>query len=231
MASLLRALRNAARGQRPGRFLRLAGYGLSELYNDWRLGISTLGYIDRKELGYGSRECHFYAPTAYRDLKKALRLVPIRPGRDVFLDYGSGMGRVIVTAATYPFRAVIGVELSEQLNRVARKNLERARRKLMCRDVRIVCADAAAYAVPGDVTVVYLYNPFEGRLLTKVLENLRRSLEAAQRRLYLIFKNPVHLDKLCGVIPWLSARDQFKCVTGHRCVIYESTIPAGGHGN
>ena len=226
MASIFRAIRNAAQGHGPGRLLKLARYGLSELYHEWRLGIRTLGYVDRKQLGYDSREYHFYAPTAYRDLRKALRLVPIRENRDVFLDYGSGMGRVIVAAAMYPFRRVIGVELSAELNRIAAKNIERARHKLRCRDVRIVQADAAAYPVPHDVTVVYLYNPFEGRLLLEVVELLRRSLEEAPRSLHLIFKNPVHFADLSQSCPWLAARHEFECVTGHRCVIYESIMPA-----
>jgi len=225
MASIFRAIRNAMKGHGPARLFKLAGYGLSELYNEWRLGIRTLGYVDRGQLGYDSRDYHFYAPTAYRDLTKALRLVPIRPGEDVFLDYGSGMGRVIVAAGTYPFRKVIGVELSEELNRIARKNIERARRKLRCGGVEVIRADAAEYVVPHDVTVVYLYNPFEGPVLARVLERLRRSVREAPRRLHLIFKNPIHMEALPGASAWLTERSGFRCVTGHRCVIYESRIP------
>jgi len=227
MASIIRAIRNVAKGHGPMRLAKLAVHGLSEFYYERRLGIRTLGYVDRKQLGYRSREYHFYAPTAYRDLNKALRLVAIRPGEDVFLDYGSGMGRVIIAAAGYPCRRVIGVELSEELNRIALGNVERARRKLVCKDIEIVQADAAAYTVPHDVTVVYLYNPFEGQLLAGVMELLRKSLEECPRPLRLIFKNPVSRADISALCPWLTARQEFECVTGHRCVIYENSIPAG----
>ena len=40
-----------------------------------------------------------------------------------FVDYGSGKGRVLMLAAAYPFRRILGVEFSESLDRVARDNI------------------------------------------------------------------------------------------------------------
>ena len=43
---------------------------------------------------------------------------------DVFIDLGSGKGRMVLAAAArYPFKRVIGVELAEQLHEVARANV------------------------------------------------------------------------------------------------------------
>ena len=50
----------------------------------------------------------------------------IRPD-DVFIDLGSGMGRMVLEAARYPFKRVIGVELVEQLHDLARANLASTR--------------------------------------------------------------------------------------------------------
>jgi hypothetical protein len=115
---------------------------------------------------------------------------------DVFIDIGSGMGRVVFQAAGYPFKRVIGVELSEELNRVARANIENNRDRLFCRDVELVTADATDYRLPDDVTVAYFANPFTGDIFRTVIEQLLESLDRRPRRLRLIYRNPVEHDYL-----------------------------------
>jgi len=133
------------------------------------------------------------------------------------------MGRAVVLAATYPFRRVIGVEASAVLNAVARENIDRVRRRLVCTDVRIEEADAAEYAVPDDVTHVYCYNAFSGASLARVLANLRASLAAAPRRLTLIFKNPVCLDTVSAEdLAWMTKRGESPSRYGGHYVIYEA---------
>jgi SAM-dependent methyltransferase len=201
---------------------RLAVYGVSETWYERRLGIHTLGYRTREELGIENKASGYYAPTAYLDFRKAMRLVDVRPGEDVFLDFGSGMGRVVVMAAMLPFRRVIGVELSAELNGVAVRNLEEVRRRLQCNDVELITADATAFEVPADVTVIYLYNPFRKELLRRVFENIHASLRASPRRVSIVYKNPVYFESDVGDLPWLEKVSEFVCLTGHTCAIYES---------
>ncbi|HEX3467874.1 MAG TPA: class I SAM-dependent methyltransferase, partial [Candidatus Elarobacter sp.] len=97
-----------------------------------------------------------------------------------FVDLGAGMGRVVLLAARRPFRAVIGVEISPALVEIARENLASARDpRRVARDVKIVRADAAAYAPPRGDLVVYLYNPFRGPVLDAVLARLAAAGERA----------------------------------------------------
>ena len=77
-------------------------------------------------------------------------------GDDVFVDYGSGMGRVLIIAGHEPFKRVIGVEMSEQLNEVARENLDHNRDRFRCQESSDR-ADATQWQVPDDVTIVYFY--------------------------------------------------------------------------
>jgi predicted RNA methylase len=58
----------------------------------------------------GGKDSIDYMPIPYRHLARMLSKVDMREDC-VFLDYGSGMGRVATVAATYPIRRVIGVEL------------------------------------------------------------------------------------------------------------------------
>jgi cyclopropane fatty-acyl-phospholipid synthase-like methyltransferase len=60
-------------------------------------------------------------------LSRALDRLQLDPRDFVFVDLGSGKGRVILRAATRPFRRVEGVEFSEPLHRVALRNIDNAR--------------------------------------------------------------------------------------------------------
>lgn len=121
------------------------------------------------------------------------RILPPREvtDHDVFVDFGSGMGRVVLQAARYPFRKVIGVEVSETLHSIARENIDRNRQRLRCPDTELVHADALDYELPDDVTVAFLYNPFRGEIFATVIERLLQSVERNPRPLRIIYVNPI----------------------------------------
>ncbi|HHH76449.1 MAG TPA: class I SAM-dependent methyltransferase, partial [Phycisphaerae bacterium] len=207
-----------------GELGRLFAYALAELYYEKTLGIKTLGYLDQHELALANRDSSFYAATAYWDFRKAMSLISISREKDVFLDYGSGMGRAVIMAGTYPFARVLGVEVSEKLNDIASDNLQRAKKKLKCSDIQLTCGDAGTFEVPRDVTVVYMYNPFRNDLLVKVLDNIYESLRQRPRNLRLIFKNTTHFEKIAHRCTWLQPFRSFKCVTGHKCMIMRGRV-------
>ncbi|HWL91926.1 MAG TPA: hypothetical protein VNT79_00175, partial [Phycisphaerae bacterium] len=144
------------------RTIRHAVHRLSEGWHERRLGIRSADYVQLPELGIHNALCKPYAPAEHRTLRRVLSSLSIRPGEDVFIDFGSGMGRVVVVAATFPFKKVIGVEIAPQLDVIARENLRRARPHLCCQNVELVTADANEYALPRDATVIFIYNSFVG---------------------------------------------------------------------
>jgi hypothetical protein len=83
--------------------LRRGWHRLVEPWYEWRLGIRSAPYIRLPELGVDDPACHDYEPTAFADIWRILRHLAIRPGRDVLLDYGAGMGRMVAAAAMQPF--------------------------------------------------------------------------------------------------------------------------------
>src|SRR5438309_12076494 len=93
---------------------------------EWRLGIRSEAVIDLDELGIKNELFRPYVPTDYRGFQRILNALRVRPGKDVFLDFGSGMGRAIIMAAKYPFRKIYGVEVAPQLNEIARQNVRSA---------------------------------------------------------------------------------------------------------
>jgi Histone methylation protein DOT1 len=130
-----------------------------------------------------------YVPTSRFVVPRVLRRIGVGQD-DVFIDFGSGKGRVVYQAAQFPFKRVIGVEIAEELNRIARYNVEHNRDRLICGDVELVTGDAVTYQVPDDVTVAYFYHPFEGRIFARVIDNLVASLDRNPRQLRIIYVYP-----------------------------------------
>jgi SAM-dependent methyltransferase len=120
----------------------------------------------------------------------------LKPRKDeVFLDVGSGTGRVVYVASRFPFRRVIGVERDEELHRVAEENLRNARWRGHA-EVELVCADIAEYPIPDDVTVVYLYNPIYDDVLETFVARLIDSVDRSPRRLRIAYFNPQQEHRL-----------------------------------
>jgi hypothetical protein len=75
-----------------------------------RYGIRTSGVVPLDELGVAAPDRLNYKPAPWFALRRALPRRSVTPD-DVFLDFGSGMGRLVFQAALwYPFKRVIGVE-------------------------------------------------------------------------------------------------------------------------
>src|SRR5262249_59289520 len=122
---------------------------------DRRLQVDTAGAVGFDDLEHGGTIGYFdYTATDWITLRRGLGYLDVGPD-DVFVDLGSGKGRVLLMAAMHPFKRVIGVELSAKLNAIARTNVERASHRLRCKEVELVVADATEYELPDDVTVVF----------------------------------------------------------------------------
>lgn len=173
----------------------LAARGAVNRVLDRRWGIRTLGEVELAALGLQEDMGNRYKPSEWMTLTRILPRADVMAD-DVFIDIGSGLGRVVFQAARYPFRRVVGVELSERLNEVARDNIERNRHRLRCQDVELVTADARAYEIPDDVTVVFMANPFTGDLFRTVIGAVTASVDRRPRRLRLIYRNPIEHEML-----------------------------------
>jgi hypothetical protein len=201
-------------------------YRFSEWFNDWRLGIRTTGLVMPDDFGAGGDGCHAYLALSYRDLRRVLGRFRVRPGVDVFVDYGSGMGRVPIVAALKPFRRCIGVELSASLTAIARDNAQRAQPKLQCPQVEMVAADAREFPVPDDATCFYFFMPFHAPILAEVLRNLHRSVQAHPRDVTILYVRPVTgsttLASVLPELPWLSVVGE--TALGSHAQLTEATI-------
>jgi tRNA A58 N-methylase Trm61 len=109
-----------------------------------------------------------------------------------FIDIGSGKGLVLLIASTYPFRKIIGVEFSPELNRVAKENIRNYQNsEQQCNDIQLVLRDVTEYVWPSDPLVLYMFNPFNEKIVQTLVTRIRESLEAHPRPLFILYKNPV----------------------------------------
>jgi len=151
---------------------------------DLALGVHTTGkYQKPTSAPTGARPC------GWTQIVKVFRRCTLGPD-DVVLDVGSGSGRLVLYCATrYACRKVIGVELDDQLDSMARRNLSTFRLRVRT-PIELVHGDVLEFDVPDDVTVVLFFNPFEGETLDRLVAKLAASVDRRPRRLRFIYKNP-----------------------------------------
>ncbi len=159
-----------------------------------RAGFET-ERITMQELGLDPKNRVAYEPAGWLVLKPVLSKRDVGE-HDVFIDYGCGKGRVLYMAAKYPFKRVIGIELSTALAEIAKRNIERTLPKLKCKTIEVVIADALEYDVPDDVTYVFFNNPFEGEIFAGVVDKLLESLRRRPRLLHIIYYSPSQEETL-----------------------------------
>lgn len=148
-----------------------------------------------------------YLPAGVDEILALVRGVPLGPG-DELVDLGAGLGRVLVLAHLLSGARGHGIELQAHL--VARAMDTCAALRLP--GVTFACADAAEAELAG--SVFFLYAPFNGELLARVL---RRLAAVARRRAIIVATVDLALEE----VPWLVARPSSRTAL----TIYASVQP------
>ncbi len=165
---------------------------------DLEFGVRTSGLIAGRHLASGHRHDRhataYYgvAPSVFRSI--LVRWRRCRPQAPIdaytFVDLGAGMGRAMLLASAYPFRAVVGVELHPALARIGRRNLAlwRAAGRALA-PMRMVCRDAAEFPLPAGPCVAFLFNPFGAPVLRRLLRVWSRGLARRAGELDILYVN------------------------------------------
>lgn len=136
-----------------------------------------------------------YFPTLEAPFHRMMSALPIDHREFVFIDLGSGKGRALLLASHYPFRHIIGVEMSPALHTVAARNIHIFRSPdQRCHSFELCCEDAANFTPPSTPTVFYLFQPFPMTILEAVLANLAASLKDTPRDVLIAYMNPIFAD-------------------------------------
>jgi SAM-dependent methyltransferase len=134
-----------------------------------------------------------YWPTPSHVFQNALSELKTNYDNLVFIDFGSGKGRVLLMASEFPFRKIIGVEFSSQLHAIAEENIRRYQTTTQkCRDVTSICADFTQFPIPTDPLFVFLYNPSSLEITSALAGNIAQSLRKHPRELWVFYVTPAY---------------------------------------
>ena len=210
-------------GKLPFEKLRHCIHAVSEYVHELFYGIKTHGWISEKALGFqeGDGRVH-YTPLPYFPLKRLLSSVAPDPRKDVFIDWGAGMGRIMVLAATCSYRRIIGVECAPSLCAIARENVRRARVPNKCADVQVINVDARIFEIPDDSTVMFFYNPFRGELLTEVVHRIYDSWTKHPRTITFLVSNHAKFIDDTGSSHWLREVETWQAYPNLGCRVIRS---------
>ena len=132
--------------------IQSAGTDTARIVGAWALDIP------HDKLEHANR----YETVAPEVFYASLNELEIRHEEFVFIDIGSGKGRALLLASRFPFKEIIGVELSAGLNTVANRNLRAFKDESQkCFRIQSIGQDALDYELPPENIVFYLYNPFD----------------------------------------------------------------------
>ncbi len=163
---------------------------------DYQYGIDTLAKVgigDLSASGPNVAYAYDYLPSPALWFDRIIGQLPIKLSDYVFIDLGSGKGLVLIRAARFGFKRVIGVEFGENLYQVARSNITKLQQREKAMDsIEMILGDAAEFQFPADSLVLYLYNPFGPEVVRKVLSNLESSLSEHPRSCWIVYVNPLH---------------------------------------
>lgn len=150
-----------------------------------------------------------YLPCGVEEILAMLAEAPVQ-AHDELVDLGSGLGRVAILAHLLTGARASGVEIQEPLVRSARARCA----ELALADVSFVHGNAADTALDG--SVFFLYAPFNGAMLARVL---RRLEEVARRRPIVLCAVGLELPD----VPWLLPRRSSNVAL----TLYDSHVPRG----
>lgn len=163
---------------------------------DRLLGVSTRGIVITEDSIYraGGDNCA-YSGSQWLPVRRTLK--DLAPGpSDVFVDLGSGKGKVLLIAGRLPYRRVIGVEIDEDLSQYSRCNIKQARSRLRAQEVECITASVLEWSIPDEASVVFMFNPFIGQTFRAAVSQIFESYDRRPRTLHIVYKYPWEHDWL-----------------------------------
>jgi hypothetical protein len=183
---------------------------------DRRYGTDTAGSQAIDEALPNVAHAVRYQPSGRDLFDEILRRLDVDCARFTFVDIGSGKGRVLLFASDHPFAGIVGIEFSPRLHAIAERNVRVYRgERQRCFAITPLLGDATSVTLPPGPLFIYLYNPFSEPVMSGFIANLRRSLDAAPREVWVAYLNPVERAAFARA-PWLTlVRDAGEWVAYH----------------
>jgi len=168
---------------------------LDDIRGEHKYNLRTTGIKETYKLkikGIDTSSAFEYMPSNYVLLEKVFDEVNKHPHNKTFLDIGCGKGRSLVVAAYFGFEKIMGIEFIPEYYRQLQKQINKIAVRFPAVSFSITCTDAAQYKIPDEVQVIFFYNPFNEKVMRRVVQNIVDSLSRAKRPLFIIYFNPIY---------------------------------------
>lgn len=152
-----------------------------DVYFDFKLNIHTIG------IGSEPRSTKFndairYFPIPYLIMQRVFTKINLRKN-DVFIDLGSGKGRVVLFASQENIKMVKGIEIQESLFIEALKNKESCRGKKA--EIELIRGDVTNFSF-SDETIIFIFHPFGSKTMELIMGKIESSLSKNPRKIKII---------------------------------------------
>lgn len=140
-----------------------------------------------------------YEPSPVKVVRSILEGLSITHPDFTFVDFGSGKGRVLLLASEYPYKKIIGVELSRRLHEIAEGNITKWRSASpKSLDVASVNMNALEFTLPDEPLVLFFFTPFLGAVFAGVVNKIRANLHGSKHPVYIVYygRNQENIDRL-----------------------------------
>jgi SAM-dependent methyltransferase len=196
-----------------------------DLLFDIKYGTDTMRFVELEKLELNSSfrdKGNDYIPTRSKHLRKIFKMGMFSE-ESSFVDLGSGKGRTLLIASEY-FKKVKGIEFSEELCEIAKKNIviynEKRKDHSFRNNIQVIYADVTDYNINDEENVFFMYNPFDETVLKKFLKNIEVSINKTPRTVWIIYYYPLHRDIIDKSPTFI--RERHMNMDGIECIIYKA---------
>jgi len=141
-------------------------------------------------LNHGS----IYQASNYFILEKGFNYLRSINENKTIIDFGCGKGRAMLVAAYYGFTHITGIDFAKALCVLAERNAQNTQPLFPLAKFNIICDDVVNYKIQNNQTVFFFFNPFDDVIMLKVVKNILSSLKEKERKIYIVYANPVHKE-------------------------------------
>ena len=168
-----------------------------EIKGERKYNLSTVELDRLKTItvkGENFNHASFYQACNYFILEKGFDYLRSIHENKNLTDFGCGKGRAMVVAAHYGFENITGIDFAKALCNAAEQNIKNIESLYPSAKFNIIHDDVVNYKIENDQTVFFFFNPFDEIIMLKVVKNILSSLKEKERKIYIMYANPVHKE-------------------------------------
>ncbi len=168
-----------------------------EICGEKKYHLNTTYTNDLRQLEITSgnkKNAYIYQPVNYYMLETALQFLKEQNINGGLVDFGCGMGRILVVASHYGFKDITGVEFSPELCNDARNNLKETIQSFPDNQINIICENAGVYCIKKQEAIFIFFNPFDEVVMLPVVKNILKSFKENPREITVVYFNPTEKE-------------------------------------